>query len=280
MRKSTPTGPLTPAIFRIPLAFHCSEAVNAALAGLKRWQEALGLPTSKRILTIGAMTVTLGSCAAILAGCASANVTSIASTNTSTPRPAEILVDVRPAFNPSNPSAELAADVSAKLQSALIKKLTKAGITAEAYAPGMARAGAATLHVAITGATPGNTAERILIGFGVGQAKLQASAELETVKVPPGQSMTNFVVFSNSGYQPGMIMPAGVAGATGNMIHFAIGGGIKLVTSSHGGMSAVVDETTTAITGQLEKYYEQVGWIWRRHGRHGFGRGMVEELWR
>jgi hypothetical protein len=280
MRKSTPTGPLTPAIFRIPLAFHCSEAVNAALAGLKRWQEALGLPTSKRILTIGAMTVTLGSCAAILTGCASANVTSIASTNTSTPRPAKILVDVRQAFNPSNPSAVPAADVSAKLQSALIKKLTKAGITAEAYAPGVARADAATLHVAITGAVPGNTAVRILIGFGVGQAKLQASAELETVKVPPGQSMTNFVVFSNSGYQPGMIMPAGVAGATGNMIHFAIGGGIKLVTSSHGGMSAVVDETTTAITGQLEKYYEQVGWIWPRHGRHGFGRGMVEELWR
>jgi hypothetical protein len=64
------------------------------------------------------------------------------------------------------------------------------------------------------------------------------------------------------------------------MIHFAIGGGIKLATSSHGGMSAVVDETTTAITRQLEKYYEQVGWIWPRHGRHGFRRGMVEELWR
>jgi hypothetical protein len=279
MRKSTPTGPLTPAIFRIPLAFHCSEAVHAALAGLKRWHGALGLPTAKRILTIGAMIVTLGSCAGILAGCATADVASIASINTSTPRPAEILVDVRPALNAGNPNAELAADVSAKLQSALTKRLTQAGITAEAYAPGMGRAGAATLHVAITGAVPGNTAERILIGFGVGQAKLQASAELETVKVPPGQSMTNFVVSSNSGYQPGMIMPAGVAAATGNVIHFAIGGGIKLATSSHGGMSAVVDETTRAITGQLEKYYQQVGWIWPRHGRLRFGQGMIEKLW-
>ena len=167
MRKSTPTGPVTSAIFRVPLTFHCSEAVHAALAGLKRWRGALGLPTAKRILTIGAMTVTFGSCAGILAGCATADVASIASINTSTPRPAEILVDVRPAFNPSNPNAEAAADVSAKLQSALIKKLTKAGITAEACVPGMARAGAATLHVAITSAVPGNTAKRILIGFGV-----------------------------------------------------------------------------------------------------------------
>jgi hypothetical protein len=267
MRKSPPTGPLTPAIFRIPLALHGSEAVHAALEGLKRRHGALGLPTVKRILTIGAMTATLGSCAAILAGCATAHVASIASTNTSTPRPAEIVVDVRPAPNRSNPGAEVAAEVSAKLQSALIQKLTKAGIAAEAYAPGMARAGAATLHVAVTGAVPGNTAERILIGFGIGQAKLQASAELETGKAASGQSMTNFVISSNSGYKPGMIMPAVIAAGTGNVLHFAIGGGIKLVTSVHGGMSAVVDETTTAVAGQLEKYYIQVGWIWPRHVR-------------
>jgi hypothetical protein len=175
------------------------------------------------------------------------------------------LVDVRPALNAGDPNADLAADVSRKVQAALIKKLTKAGVTAEAYAPGRARAGAATLYVAITGAVPGNTAERILIGFGVGQAKLQASAELETDKATLGQSMTKFVISSDSGYKPGMIVPGGVAAATGNVIHLAIGGGIKIATSVHGGMSILVAETTTAIVGQLEKYYEQVGWTWPTH---------------
>jgi hypothetical protein len=47
-------------------------------------------------------------------------------------------------------------------------------------APGVEPSGAATLHVATTGAVRGNTAERILIGFGVGQSKLQASAAVET----------------------------------------------------------------------------------------------------
>lgn len=260
MCKPTSIGPLTPAVFHTPLALQGSEAVQAALAGLKHWQGLLGLPNVKRALMNGAMIVALGGCAAMLAGCATANVAGIASTNASTPRPAEILVDVRPALDAGDPDVGLAADISAKLQSALIKKLTKAGITAEAYAPGMVRAGAATLHVAITGAVPGNTAERILIGFGVGQAKLQATAELETDKTAPTQSMTKFIISSDSGYKPGMIVPAGVAAVTRNVIHLAIGGGIKLVTSVHEGMSVVVDETTTAIVGQLEKYYGQVGW--------------------
>lgn len=262
MRKPTPTGPLTPAVYRIPLALRGNKA---GLAGLKHWRRALGLPTVKRIL-MGAMIVTLGGCAIMLAGCATANVASIASTNTSTPRPAEILVDVRPALDAGDPSAGLAADIGTELQSALIKKLTKAGITAEAYAPGKAPAGAAMLHVAITGAVPGNTAERILIGFGVGQAKLQASAELETDKAAPAQSMTKFVISGDSGYKPGMIVPAGVFAVTRNVIPLAIGGGVKLATSVHEGMSVVVDEMTTAIVGQLEKYYGQVGWNKPIHG--------------
>jgi hypothetical protein len=266
MREPTPVGPPTPAIFRTPLALHGSEAARAALAGLKGCRGTPGLPTVQRILTVAAMALTFGSCAAILAGCASADVTGIASTNISTPRPGEILVDVRPALKTGDPNADLAADVSRKLQSALIKKLTKAGATAEANAPGVARAGAATLHVAITGAIAGNTAERILIGFGAGQAKLQASAELENGRAGPGQSMTNFVISGDSGYKPGMIVPGVVSAATGNVIHLAIGGGIKLATSVHGGMSVVVDETAAAIVGQLEKYYEEVGWSWPRQG--------------
>lgn len=211
------------------------------------------------------MTVTVGSCAAILAGCASANVAGICF-DQHLKSASEILVDVRPALHADDPSADLAADVSRMLQSELIKKLTKDGATAEAYAPGVARAGATTLHVAITGAVAGNTAERIFIGFGVGQAKLQTSAELENGNARPGQSMTNFVISGDSGYKPGMIVPGVVSVATGNVIHLAIGGGIKRVTSIHGGMSVVVDETTTAILGQLENYYEQVRWSWPRRG--------------
>jgi Domain of unknown function (DUF4410) len=195
-----------------------------------------------------------------LGGCATAKVANVASAQVSNFRPSEVLVEVRPAMSSGDPNVALASKVSEKLQVALIKKLTKSRITAEAYAPGEALAGAATLRVTITRADPGNAVERFLIGFGFGQAKLQASAEFDVDKAVPAQSMTTFVISSHSGYKPGLVLPGSVAAATGDAIHLAIGGGIDVAMSIPGGMSRPVRATTNAIVGQLEKYYAQIGW--------------------
>lgn len=241
--------------------------VSGPPARFQRRGRILALRYRHRPIAAASRTVAVAGLAAVLAGCATANVSGVVSSNNASPRPTEILVRVRTAPHPNEPNSALTADVGDRLRDALIKQLTKFGLAAEAYAPGAARSDAATLDVALTEADGGNAAKRFLIGFGVGQAKLQATIELEPGGDSPRQPMTEFTVASNSGYKPGLVMPAVVSAVTGDPIHLAIGGGLKTVTSLRGdGVSSLVDETTISVVRQLKRYYERSGWTWQAHG--------------
>src|SRR5262249_18088242 len=103
---------------------------------------------------------------------------------------------------------------------------------------------------------------RMVIGLGAGRAELQASAELWTPSAAGIGPLMTFNTSSNSGRGPGLIVPGGVALATGAAVHLAIGGGIDLAQNADGGLDRRLKGTARTIVDQVKKYYGSVGWYW------------------
>ncbi|HVE20459.1 MAG TPA: DUF4410 domain-containing protein [Acidocella sp.] len=198
----------------------------------------------------------------LLSGCTGAKIANVTSVDAGSPSPTEILVQVDSTPIDQDTNAATLTKVTAALQSDLIEQLTKARVTAEPFVPGTSHPGAAVLHISIAEADPGSALERIIIGFGAGQARLQAEVDFETADTRAAQTMTAFDTSSNSGYQPGLIVPGGVALATGRAVHLAIGAGIDVALNVRGGLARPTEKTASAVVNQLKKYYASVGWIW------------------
>ena len=199
---------------------------------------------------------------AMLTGCASARVAETARTDPAGTQPIEILVDVS-ATPPSDAErAKVVRDVSSTLQSNIVKELAAAHIAAEVFVPGTPHAGAAVLHVTVTEASPGSTLERFVVGFGVGRAELNATAELRVGDATGTLPLNAFNTYSDSGFKPGLLLPGGIALATGKAAHIAIAAGLDVAFNVHGGLQQPVKHTSSAIVKQLKKYYGSVGWSW------------------
>lgn len=198
----------------------------------------------------------------LLGGCAGAQITNIASTKVTGPQPAQILVDVDVVPVPNTSEMKLAEEVATKLKADLIKRLQEAKLTTEPFVPGIRHPGAAILHVAIMKADKGNPVTRLVIGFGVGRAELQAKADFVNDDSAPVHSMTAFKTSSDSGFMPGLIVPGGAALATAHVVTLAVGGGIRVVTGLRDGLNKPIRGTSIAIVEQLKKYYASVGWRW------------------
>ncbi|HTH99468.1 MAG TPA: DUF4410 domain-containing protein [Acidisoma sp.] len=213
------------------------------------------VPVSARGLAFAALLL-------CLAGCAGAHVSDIASTRAVGPPPREILVDVEtgPARNAAEAEDEQAA--ARQLRSDLMRCLVKAGLAAQPAAPGLSVPGAVRLHVALTRVDPGSRAKRLVIGFGAGRARLEARAELLPAGSAAAMPLTAFDTSSDTGMKPGLILPGGIALATGNAIHMAVGGGINLALNLQGGLAQTSAHTATAILDELRIYYRGAGWSW------------------
>lgn len=198
----------------------------------------------------------------LLAACAGAHVSNVASVHATTAAPTEIMVAVDTAPMSDADQAQAAVTVAPQLKAAVMKRLAKAHIAAAPFVAGGPTPGSAVLHVSILQADPGSMAERFLIGFGFGRAKLQAKADLESASTAGNASLTAFHTASDSGIKPGLILPGGITLATGNLIHLAIGGGIDVVTNLRSGMSGPTNSTANAIVKQLHSYYRSARWIW------------------
>ena len=199
---------------------------------------------------------------AALAGCARTHVDSVTSTTATAAAPSEILVDVTVAPMADSDDAKAAQDVGAQLRAGLVQRLTEARVIAEPFVPGTSHPGSAVLHVSVVEADPGSLVERFIIGFGAGRARLQAKADLESSDTPAAYSLTAFNTSSDSGYKPGLILPGGIALATRNVIHLAIGGGIDVALNISDGLDRQTSGAASAIVDQLKKYYASVGWHW------------------
>jgi hypothetical protein len=199
---------------------------------------------------------------ATLAGCANAHVGNVATAPAAGPAPVEILVAVDSAIPPQSSDAPVAGEVGIKLQADVIQRLIKNHVTAEAFVPGTSHPSAAVLHVSITEADAGNSIERFVIGFGAGRATLQVKADLASSDQADARSVTSFSTSGDTGRKPGMILPGGIALATRDLVHLAIGGGLKVATSVGDNIDAPTGKTADAIVGQLQKYYATAGWYW------------------
>jgi hypothetical protein len=197
-----------------------------------------------------------------LVGCASVQVTDVVSTSSKGSPPAEILVEVSTATTLQDAQPTVAREVATKMESDLVERLRKAGISSAPFAPEAHPEGAAILHVSVVEAEQGNAFERVVIGFGVGRAKLDIKADLESADPAGPHPMTEFEASSHSGFKPGLILPGGVALATRDAVHLLIGGTIDVATNIRGGLAKPVKRTTTAVVDQLKKYYSSVGWQW------------------
>jgi len=196
-----------------------------------------------------------------LAGCATARVSDATHGISSETQPAEILVDVTTETFATASEADAAQAIRTELQADLVKDLTAARVLAEPIGAGPERTDAAVLHVTITEAAPGSALKRLVIGLGAGRAQLQAAAELRVPSAATG-SLVSFNTSSDSGRGPGLLVPGGVALATGAAVHLAIGGGIDLAENARGGFGRPLKATARTIVDELKKYYGSVGWSW------------------
>lgn len=198
-----------------------------------------------------------------LTGCAGARISNVQSTTAAVGvAPAEVLVEVDIASDIGAAQQKDASKVRSGLESGLVQHLVKNGFAAEPFVAGISHPGAAVLHVSITEADSGSLAKRMIIGWGWGKATLQAKADLERADDSLGQSVTAFDTTSDSGIKPGLLLPVGVALATGNTIGLAVGGTINIATNVRGGLSKPIKNTSVAMVDQLKKYYQSAGWAW------------------
>lgn len=194
----------------------------------------------------------------LLTGCAGAKAINVVSVPIQSPAPAALAVKVSVAPDlEGNPDAHRAAN---ELQRRLMKRYTKAGIPVSSGFTIRPARDAAQLKVVIGRADAGNWLRRFAIGFGAGGSVLYASASLE---VPgAGRPMLSFVSRAHSGRMPGLILPGGMAAATGKTTSLAISGGLGLFSSGRNGLSRNADRTAKLIVEQTRGYYYQAGWIW------------------
>jgi hypothetical protein len=194
--------------------------------------------------------------------CTTARVAQTVTTKPVGGPPAEILVNVSATVPSDAKKTREIQAVSSTLQANILEKLVAARIAAAPLASGVLRPGAAVLQVTVTEASPGSRLERFVVGFGVGRAELEATANLRVAEPADALPLLEFNTSSDSGFKPGLLLPGGIALATGKVVHLAIAGGVDVALNVRGGLSQPLNRTTQAVVDQLEKYYESVGWYW------------------
>lgn len=161
-------------------------------------------------------------------------------------RPDMIVVEVT-APSSQDAARQAAAD---RLEGRLVKDMRKLGLPATRD-PG---AGAHTAHLdlRIVDYRRGSEAARMLVGFGAGKSALTVTAKLST---PDGTRGFALDAHTDSGIRPGLILPGGIAAATGDLAHLAVGGAVKAVTSVNDGSSGDIRRISRKVSRQVADYY-------------------------
>jgi Domain of unknown function (DUF4410) len=109
----------------------------------------------------------------------------------------------------------------------------------------------------------GSMVERVVVGFGEGDAKLDTHVEgwrmTEKGLVPVGSGSTS----SDSMGGPGLIIPAVVTVATANPIGLAVGGAVKAgeAIAGKGTVDDTAEKTADKIAEVLQERFQKEGWI-------------------
>jgi hypothetical protein len=191
-----------------------------------------------------------------MSGCSGAKLQGL----TMTSRPAAVTptrLRIAVALAPDLQSDPTALKTAQRLRAGLIERYRKEGlvITAAPVVPGTA-----TVYVDVRQVKEGSAVKRLLIGFGAGQSSLRAATRFEFGDGAP--SAMAFSTTAKSGHKPGLILPGGIAAATGRVVGLAIGGGIDLVVVGRGTLGHEADRTARLIVAQTKSFYHKAGWVW------------------
>lgn len=220
---------------------------------------------------------------AVLAGCASAKVTSTHPyAGAQLARPDRILVDdfgatagdvpgdSALAAEPTDamPQTAQEAALGQKLGAEVAKQLALdlrdmglPGVQAAGQAP--AQPGDLVVKGFFYGVDQGSAAKRVLIGFGSGAADLRTAVEVYQATPDGLRSLAGGTTDSGSGKTPGMVAPLAVFAATANPIGLVVVGGIKAYGQLSGRTTIEGDAKRTAdeIAARFKEGAEKQGWI-------------------
>ena len=220
---------------------------------------------------------------AVLAGCASAKVTSAHPyAGAQLARPDRILVDdfgatagdvpgdSALAAEPTDamPQTAQEAALGQKLGAEVAKQLALdlrdmglPGVQAAGQAP--AQPGDLVVKGFFYGVDQGSAAKRVLIGFGSGAADLRTAVEVYQATPDGLRSLAGGTTDSGSGKTPGMVAPLAVFAATANPIGLVVVGGIKAYGQLSGRTTIEGDAKRTAdeIAARFKEGAERQGWI-------------------
>ncbi len=109
----------------------------------------------------------------------------------------------------------------------------------------------------------GDATQRILVGFGAGDAKIISA--VEGYQMTPGglRLLGSGTVQTGGDELPGMVLPVAVLAATANPIGLVVGGTVKAVgeVEGTGTVDAVAEDTAEEISQELLEAAERQGWI-------------------
>ena len=109
----------------------------------------------------------------------------------------------------------------------------------------------------------GSAAERILVGFGTGDAELSTAVEGYQMTAQGLRPLGRGEIKSGGGELPGMVLPIAVVAATANPIGLIVGGAIKATGEATGSdtIEGAAKRTAAAIAEQLHEAAQRQGWI-------------------
>jgi hypothetical protein len=125
--------------------------------------------------------------------------------------------------------------------------------------------------IAITGeflnVDEGNRLQRLVIGFGAGQAQVQTRVRaVQPMRDGPWRTLTEFTTTADSGYMPGAAVTMGAGAAAQG----AVTGGAVAATAATSGVKAyrsqveqMASRSADEAVDQLEAFFARQGWIAR-----------------
>lgn len=109
----------------------------------------------------------------------------------------------------------------------------------------------------------GSTAERLVLGFGAGDASLKTAVEGYLMTEDGLRQLGSGQVDSGGGKGPGLIVPLVVTAATANPIGLVVSGAVKAEgeVSGRDTIKGAAQRTAKQIADHLRKRFEEEGWI-------------------
>ncbi len=109
----------------------------------------------------------------------------------------------------------------------------------------------------------GNRTKRVVVGFGAGASKVEASVGLAYLSLQAApQQLARFHASGNSGYAPGMLATGGAGAAAGLATTAAVSGGTQVIRESNGAtVNADAEGISEKIAAQLREIFVKQGWI-------------------